>query len=194
MPTRDVFQQELDKRTVISVDNLKTDTAARAAVAEAAVSRLCAIPAALDWSQFMGTISAPRLTFGRYGTTTADIGLTAEQAYDAVSTARTSPVATYYVSSSGVDTNAGTQALPFRTMAKAMAAANAGGVPTKVIVTGYGMISDVHSRLTTPSTGNVSPTVDIAWIADGVVCTGPWDAIGAVTADATYTNTYSWAV
>lgn len=53
-----------------------------------------------------------------------DAGVTPEALFDAASTARSAPTATYYVAGAGADTNAGTIGAPFRTLRKAIQTVN----------------------------------------------------------------------
>lgn len=118
---------------------------------------------------------------------------TPEQLFDAVSTARTAPGATFYVTPTGVNTNDGlTVGTAVRSIWKAIELANTANVPSKVIVTGAKYIRS-HNIWSSGATGY--PTVDLALIADGGrVVTGSFDDAGTPAVDATYTNTYSWAV
>ncbi|UDL14873.1 hydrolase [Arthrobacter phage Sarge] len=124
----------------------------------------------------------------------AELNTTPEAIFDAYSTARSAPGATFYVSNSGLDTNNGTTAgTPFKSIWKAVAAANTAAVPSKIIVA-----AGTYFRTNNPwyngGTG-VIPTVDIAFIADGGrVITGTMDPPGTPTKDATQTNCYSYAV
>lgn len=156
------------------------------------------VPSALDWDYTWCQVAQPTVTYDRSGRGVASLGLTAEALFDAVSTARAAPAATYYVTSAGNDTTGtGAQGAPFRSIWKAVATANAGGVPAKIIVTGYGVVSDAYPRSVNPVYGSgspVYPTVDLAILADGIVCTGAWDPLTTgVTADGTHTNAYSVA-
>ena len=118
--------------------------------------------------------------------------LTPESAFDAVSTARTTPGATFYVDGlNGLDTNAGTQAAPFQRIWKAVQAANAAGVPTKIIV--RASVSR-YIRSNNPSFGGIYPTVDVAFVATGGrVNTGTFDDFTA-SVDATNTRCYTTTV
>ena len=77
---------------------------------------------------------------------------------------------------------------------KAIAAANAAGVPTKIIVdasTGANIRYRSNNPWYNGGTG-ISPTVDIALLATGGrVVTGAFDPPGTPSLDATYTNCYS---
>lgn len=124
----------------------------------------------------------------------AAVSVTPEGLFDAVSTARSAPGATYYVDvSTGNDANAGTSGSKFKSIWKAIVAANAAAVPTKIIVT-----AGTYFRTNGPwynGGSGTTPTVDIAFIADGGrVITGTFDPPGTPSRDATYVNTYSYAV
>lgn len=153
------------------------------------------VPAAFGWDYTLAPISTtPTVTLTPNGRPVADLGLTPEQLFDAVSTARSAPGATYYVNgSTGSDSNPGTSSgSPLRSIWKAVSLANAGGKPTKVVVVGGGIASDAFSLAYNPSAGGtVHPTVDIAFLANGVVCTGVWEPVGTPSLDATYGNCYN---
>ena len=115
---------------------------------------------------------------------------TPEQLFDTYSTARSAPGATFYVATNGSDSNNGlTSGTPFLTMSKAITAANTAAVPSKIYVA-----AGTYPRSSAPNFGTVYPAVDIAWIASGNVIVGSFDQYTAPSADATYTNTYSWAL
>ncbi|MGO1607586.1 MAG: DUF1565 domain-containing protein [Brevibacterium yomogidense] len=178
------------------------DTVAQAAAAAAApavdtyvstlpvITRLpgpVSIPAASGWDTAywinftLGTLPGGQ---GMYGG--ADV--TPEQLFDAHSTARSAPEATFWVSPNGIDTNAGTQAAPFRSIGQAIQAANTAAVPTRINVAG-GLYSRLNS--TYRSSADI-PAVDIALVATGGrVDVGQFDAPTGMTPDDTYTNTYS---
>lgn len=150
------------------------------------------IPPELGWDgTYSFNISVTEIpgTSRAYGT----LDKTPEQIFDAASTARTAPANTYYVSPTGVNTNDGlTSGTSLRSIWKAIELANATGQPAKIFVTGAKYIRS-HNIWSTGATGY--PTVDIALIATGGrVVTGSFDDAGTPTVDATYTNTYSWAV
>jgi hypothetical protein len=113
--------------------------------------------------------------------------------FNSKSTALTAPGATFYVATTGSDSNAGTEALPFKSIWKAIQAANTAAVPTKIIVD-----AGVYFRTNNPwynGGSGITPAVDIALVArGGRVVTGTFDPPGTPTRDATHVNCYSWAV
>lgn len=146
------------------------------------------IPSGLGWDQTKYPLSMtitdlPGMTRA-HGVST----LTPESAFDSASTARTAPGATFYVDGlNGLDTNVGTQAAPFQRIWKAVQAANAANVPSKVIV--KATVSR-YIRSNNPSFGAVYPTVDIAFVASGGrINTGTFDDFTA-SVDSTYTRSY----
>jgi hypothetical protein len=157
------------------------------------VPRPVEIPAGLGWDHVRYPLSMtitdlPGMTRA-HGTSS----LTPRSAFDAVSTARTAPGATFYVDGiAGNDsTGTGTAGAPFASMFKAVAAGNAAGVPTKVIVKAT---ASKYSRYNNPSFGGVYPTVDMAFIASGGrINTGVYDDF-TMTADTTYPTVYKQTV
>lgn len=150
------------------------------------------IPAGLGWdAAYPLSISLTDLPGTSRGFGAVD--KTPEQLFDAVSTARTAPGATFYVATGGSDANNGTTSgTPVKSIWKAIEKANTANVPSKILV-GPGTYYRSNNIWSTGATGY--PTVDIALIADGGrVITGSFDAAGTPTKDATHTNTYSWAV
>jgi hypothetical protein len=119
----------------------------------------------------------------------ATVSLTPEAAFDAVSTARSAPGATYYVDSlNGNNSNAGTSGAPFLSIWKGVQAANSAAVPTKLVI----LANASFNRGNNPSFGSVTPTVDIAFVASGGrVTTGTFDTPSNPSRDGTQTNTYS---
>lgn len=94
----------------------------------------------------------------------------------------------YYVSPTGSDsTGTGAQATPYRTIWKAQQAANAGGVPARIIVAAGTYNKD--QNFTVGISAN-QPTVDTLYIASGVVTVTTHAAV-TFAADATYANTSS---
>ena len=132
---------------------------------------------------------APSYVGGRVKVGSA--GVTPEQLFDAVSTARSLPGATFYVNiATGNDANSGlTSGTAFQSIWKAVSAANTAGVPTKVIIA-----PGVYPR-TNSFGGGVGASVDIAFIASGgTVVSGTFDQYANPSTDATYANCYSWTV
>lgn len=129
------------------------------------------------------------LTFGARGLPVASLDKTPSEIFDLFSTARSALANTYYVSPTGNDTTGtGTSGAPWRSIWKAVQAANATGQPAKVMVAAgdYGIPNN-------QVLGNVFPTVDMAFIATGGrVVTGAWADFSAPAADATYPNTYKF--
>lgn len=119
------------------------------------------------------------------------VGATPEEMFDAVSTARSAPGATFYVTTTGSDSAAGTSwGTAFLTMSKAIQAANATGVPTRINV-GPG----IYARAGSPYNASTVPTVDIALIASGGrVNVGVFDLITSSTLDGTYANCYTYTL
>ncbi|MEO5641063.1 MAG: hypothetical protein ABIQ98_04775 [Sphingomicrobium sp.] len=121
------------------------------------------------------------------------VGKSAAQLFDLFSTARAAPGTTLFVNiASGNDTTGtGVSGAPYQSIHKAVTAANTAGQPATVFVA-----AGDYPRANNPSNGGaVLPTVDIAFVATGGrVRTGAYDAFSAPTADATYTNCYSFAV
>lgn len=123
---------------------------------------------------------------------------TVPQVFGDFSTAISAPGATYYVDkSTGSDSNNGlTAGAAFKSINKLITVANAGGVPAKGYIKGYGDLT-IYERAYNPggSAGTVTPSVEIAFMAYGgdVVSTTSEDTF-APTADGTQTNTYSQAI
>lgn len=118
--------------------------------------------------------------------------VTPEAYFDKFSSARSAPVNTYYVATTGNDsTGNGSQATPYRTINKAMQVGNAAAAPYKVFVA-----AGTYNR-TQSFTSNVGtkPNQDCAFVATGGrVVVGSWDDFTAPSADDTYANCYSYAV
>lgn len=120
------------------------------------------------------------------------IGITPEALFDKFSTARSAPGVTYYVNfSTGSDANNGlTSGAALKSIGKATALANAGGVPALVYVA-----AGSYARTWNPNNGFSGQTVDMAFVATGGrVITGTWDDFTAPSVDGTFTNCYSYAV
>lgn len=151
--------------------------------------RAVTVPAGLGWPEAWAFTARLRESFGTRRMR-ATIDLTPQAAFDAVSDARANPGATYYVSASGSDgSGTGTAGSPWRSVWKAIQAANAGGVPAKIVV-GAGS----YSRDQNPGVIG-SPTVDIALVATGGrVVTGARQTTYTFVRDGTYTNCFSMAV
>lgn len=119
-------------------------------------------------------------------------GITPEALFDLFSTARTSPVTTYYVGPSGLNTNTGlSPSQKFLTLNKAVTSGNATGSPYKV----YADASLYPRSSTFSGTGSTQITQDAAFIAVGgkVVCS-PCDQFSAPSLGSTYTNCYEIAL
>ncbi|AKM09227.1 hypothetical protein [Croceicoccus naphthovorans] len=124
--------------------------------------------------------------------TVATLDKSPAEIFDLFSTARSAPANTYYVSPTGSDNDGqGTESLPWRSIWKAVEAANASGQPAKVIVR-----AGEYGKPTNPSMFiAMRPTVDIAFIAKGGrVVTGTWDDYANPPKDGTQTNCYGWSV
>ena len=124
-----------------------------------------------------------RLTVPPSGMPTAEIDKNAAQVFDLFSPARSAPANTYFVAPSGNDsTGTGAFATPWRSIGKAVAAANASGQPAQIKVA-----AGSYPRANNFTNGNtVHPTVDIAFIAyGGRVMVGTFDDFAAPAADAT---------
>jgi hypothetical protein len=147
-----------------------------------------AFPSGLGWdtTNFNFTTNLANVAGRSYGS----ISVTPEALFDARSTARSAPGATYYVGPSGNDTtgNGLTSGTAWRTIDKAIQAANTAAVPTKIYVA-----TGTYSRGNSfAGFGGTRPAVDIAFIATGGrVVAGNFDDYTAPTSDATHTNTYS---
>ncbi len=164
------------------------------------------IPSGLGWN----TTAYP------YTLALADMGpgpaygycsVTPEQIFDAHSTARSTPGATFYVdvllgSNSNNGLTPGTGGA-FKSIWKAVQAANTAAVPSKIFVeAGVYSIADNFSN----GVSAIQPLVDIAFIATstvngspftynyGRVTSGSFDLFAAPALDATCTNCYSYAV
>lgn len=156
----------------------------------------CALPTGLGWDVSAYPLEPIVLSVRPDGSVSGSCALSAKSAFDAVSTARTAPGTELWVDpSGGNDSNSGTQASPYLTIAKAVQVANAAGLPAKVRV--LRTLPRV-SRGKNPSNGGATtPTVDIAFIAHGRINTGTYDDISALnppTPDATYTSCYTLTV
>lgn len=146
-----------------------------------------------DWlDNWRVTQWQPQVSLYRHGAgVTATMDRTPAEIFDLFSTARSAPANTYHVSPNGNDSNAGSEAAPFRSIWKAVSAANASGQPAKVVVKAgeYGKPYNPSQFL------NLRPSVDIAFVATGGrVVTGTWDDFGSPAKDAAYTNCYSYAL
>lgn len=134
----------------------------------------------------------PQVSLTHHGAgVTATLDRAPAEIFDLFSTARSVPANTYHVSPNGNDANAGTDAAPFRSIWKAVSAANASGQPAKIVVKAgdYGKPYNPSQFL------NLRPTVDIAFVATGGrVVVGTWDDFGSPAKDGTYTNCYSYSL
>lgn len=149
-----------------------------------------ALPSGLGWDTAVCPVT-PTLTDTPGAGVVGSAGITPAALFDLFSTARSAPAATYWVDgTSGVDTNAGTQAAPFKSLFKAEQAANAAAVPTLVNV-----LAGTFARSLSFYFQVVTPTVDIAFVAvGGRVVTGPFDLFTISTRDATNTRCFTVAV
>lgn len=164
------------------------------------------IPEALGWnaSRYPYTL---RLADMGPGPATGYCSVTPEEIFDAHSTARSAPGATFYVDVAlGSNSNNGLTAGAagaFKSIWKAVQAANTAAVPTKIFVeAGVYSIADNFSN----GVSAIQPLVDIAFIATstvngapytynyGRVTSGSFDLFAAPSVDATYVNCYSYAV
>lgn len=156
--------------------------------------RSCSLPSGLGWDTTNFPLPAISLTETLDGRTTGSIGQTPEALFDSKSTARSAPGATYYVSTTGLDTNNGlTSGTAFRSIWKAIDAGNTAGVSTRVNIS-----TGEYSRGNSFVGGtNAGPLVDMSFVVDQSngyrATTGTWDTVSGFTADATQTNTYSKA-
>lgn len=119
------------------------------------------------------------------------VSLSAEAIFARYSTALSAPGATFYVSTTGNNSNDGlTSATAFRSIYKAIQVINASAVSSKVII-----LAGAYSRQSGFSFNfSVVPTVDIAFLASGGrVETGAFEEYTAPAIDATYANCYSFA-
>jgi len=120
------------------------------------------------------------------------VGITADALFDLFSTARSAPANTYYADAAKADDtgNGLTAGTAKKSIHACVTLGNASGAPFKVIVA-----AGSYPRANNISNGNsVFPTQDCFFVASaGRVVTGTWDDFANLTADATYTNTYSVA-
>ena len=159
-----------------------------AAVGANAVSYTCPMPTGFNWDNTHFPITVSVYNPPGVGRAVGVVSVTPESLFDSFSTARSAPSATYYVSTTGNDSNSGlTSGTPFATLNKAVLTANAGGVPTMIrVAPGF------YYR--TSGVLGISTTVDVAWMADGGrVTVSGGDNFTAPSHDGTFTNTYSWA-
>ena len=130
--------------------------------------------------------------FGDPRAPAGDVGISAEALFDRFSVARKSPLATFYVNvGTGADGNNGlTPGTAKKTIGAAIVAANTAAVASQIIVAAgdYNRTNGFYQG------GTGAPAVDIAFIASGLVTTGTWDDYATPSADATFTNTYSFAL
>ncbi|MEO7787476.1 MAG: DUF1565 domain-containing protein [Sphingomicrobium sp.] len=121
------------------------------------------------------------------------VGKSAAQLFDTFSTARAAPGTTLFVNlQTGNDTTGtGASGAPFQSIHKAVTTANTAGQPATIFVAA----GDYPRANGFSNGGAVLPTVDVALIATGGrVRSGAYDAFAAPSADATFTNCYSFAV
>lgn len=149
-----------------------------------------ALPAGLGWDGATYPIT-PTLSDTPGAGVVGSVGVTPEALFDAKSTARTAPGATFYVSPTGVNTNTGTSSgAAFRSLYKAIEAANAARVPSRIVIA-----AGIYERSNSFYFTSVAPTVDVALVATGGrVVTGTFDLFTASTRDATNTRCFTVAV
>lgn len=145
------------------------------------------VPTALGWDSVNYGFTATLQDIPGTVRSVARVSVTAETIFNAKSTALTAPGATFWVdTSTGIDTNAGTQAAPFKTFGKALNAANTAAVPTLIMVK-----AGVYDR----TTDYPVIAVDVAFVAyGGRVQAGCFNNVGTPSRDATYTNCYSYSL
>lgn len=175
-----------------SIGGVGRATLAALAVPMGTTETAATMPAAFA-SGWAVTQYLPKVTLVSHADgTVARLDKTPAQIFDLFSTARSAPANTYTVATNGNDTTGtGTSGAPFRSIWKAVQAANTSGQPAKIIVKAgeYGKPNNPSNFLP------VRPTVDIAFVASGGrVVTGTWDDFAAPTLDATYTNCYSYTL
>lgn len=152
------------------------------------------MPAGLGWDSVNFPIAVSVVhSFGltpQHGS----VGMTPEQMFALKSTALSVPFATFYVSPTGNDADAGAEGSPVRSLGKAQALANATGQPCKIIASGGSAPASAYPRtnnLRNNAGVAVVPTVDTAWVArGGRVTTGTYDNYAPPSLDLTFTNCY----
>jgi hypothetical protein len=158
------------------------------------------MPSALSWDMTRFPLAVSLLDVPGIGRDTGFVfnpstgsAITAESLFNSVSTALSAPGETYYVSTTGNDSNACTSSgSPCLTINHAITLANTANVPSLIYVA-----AGIYPRSGSPGgTSGVVPSVDIAFVCTGGVCTtGTFDLTGGsyptFTADGTYTNTFS---
>lgn len=152
------------------------------------------MPAGLGWNTTRWPITFTLRDVAGSLRAIATPSISPEAVFDAVSTARSAPGATFYVNgATGADANDGSSGLPFKSIWKAVVAANTAAVPTKIVVD-----AATYFRTNNPwynGGSGVLPTVDLAFIArNGRAIVGTFDPPGTPSRDATHLNTYSWTV
>jgi hypothetical protein len=155
--------------------------------------RTVSLPPELGWDHALIPVNIT-ITESLNGLVVGSIDRTPQELFNLKSTAISAPGATFYVSTTGSDSNNGlTLGTAFRSIWKAIDAGNAANVPTKILIS-----SGEYSRANGFVGGtNAGPVVDMAFIADQSagyrVTAGTWDVVTGFTLDATYTNCYSKA-
>jgi hypothetical protein len=155
------------------------------------------IPAGLGWDQTKYPLTMTITDLPGMARAHGISSLTPESAFDAVSTARSAPGATFWVDpGSGNDTTGtGAQGAPYKSGGKAVSAANAAGVPSQIRVVAGSTMYRGNNPTNNSGTGGQYPTVDIAWIAvGGRVNTGTFDSFSSPSLDGTYTRCYVTSV
>lgn len=144
-----------------------------------------AIPLGLGWDNVNFPVSPALMDPGGITPKLGSVGISPEAMFGRFSTALSAPGATFYVETTGSDSNAGTQAAPFLSWWKAFQAANAAGVPTKIVTVNGGL----WYRANGPT--GTSPLVDVALVSPtNRVVVGTFDNL-TFALDTTFTNCYS---
>lgn len=157
--------------------------------------RPVSIPAGLGWDSGTWPLTATLADIPGGLRTHAVVDVTAESLFNSVSIALSNPANTYYVNvSTGNDsTGTGASGAPWKSISKAVAAANASAQPAKIIVAAgtYWRTNNIWYN----AGSGVTPSVDVAFVASGGrVVTGSFDPPGTPTLDVTYGNCYSWTL
>lgn len=157
------------------------------------------LPGDLGWDSATFPVQITLSDQGGVGPTIGSAGISPEAMFDRFSTARTTTASVFYVNAglgaffggyafgTGSDSNGGSMAAPFASIWKAVQAANAANVPTKIMVA-----AGTYYRAGNPSSGITLPGVDMAFVAvGGTVLTGTFDASYSFVLDTG--QTYVWS-